>query len=67
VSYVNALSRLINSLPKIASKFAFVNEFSGGPSSVDKNKFSELKKNSFIVKVPEKQGGDKSGTVTFNE
>jgi hypothetical protein len=67
VSYVNAMNRLINSLPKLASKFAFVNEFSGGASSVDKNKFKELKSNNFVVKVPEKQRGDKSGTVTFND
>ncbi len=67
VSYVNALSRLMNSLPKIASKFAFVNEFAGGPSQADKNNFSELQKNNYIVKLPERQGGDKSGTVTFNE
>ena len=66
VSYVNALSRLTNSLPKLASKFAFVNEYSGGASSGDKNKFNDLKSNNFIVKVPEKQRGDKSGTVSFN-
>ncbi len=67
VSYVNGISKLINSLPKLASKFVFVNEFSGGPSSKDKNVFKELKQNNFVVKVPEKQRGDRSGTVTFND
>lgn len=66
VGYVNGIQRLMNTLPKIASKFAFVNEFSGGASQTDRNKFTELKKNNFVVKLPERQGGDKSGTVSFD-
>lgn len=65
VSYINAINKLINSLPKLASKFAFVNEFSGGPNQVDRNKFDDLKKNNFIVKLPAKQGGDGPSSVGF--
>ena len=65
VKYANSINRLINSLPKIASKFAFVNEFSGGPNQSDKNKFSELKKNNFVVKLQSKQSGDGPDTVGF--
>jgi len=65
VSYSNDIHRLINSLPKIASKFVFVNEFSGGASSTDKSKFNQLRENNFVVKLPERQGGDKPRTVSF--
>lgn len=66
VSYSNGISRLISSLPKIASKFVFVNEFSGGASTGDKNNLIELKKNNFVIKLPPRQGKDKSGTVSFD-
>lgn len=66
VSYANGINRLMNSLPKIASKFAFVNEYPGGASRADRNKFVDLKKNNFVVKLPERQGGDKPGSVSFD-
>lgn len=67
VSYVNAINRLTNSLPKLASKFVFVNEFSGGAADNDRSKFRDLRSNNFVLKIPEKQRGDRSGTVTFND
>ena len=66
VAYANNISRLINTLPTISSKFAFVNEFSGGASSGDTSRFNESKDNNFNVKLPERQGGDKPSSVSFD-
>jgi hypothetical protein len=63
VSYVNNINKLIRTLPDLASKFAFVNEFSGGPNQSDKNRFDDLKKNNFIVKLPARQRGDGSSIL----
>lgn len=66
VSIINGLSNLMRVLPKTASQFAFVNEKSGGPSDTDKEKFKELERNGFVVKLPENQMGDRSGRVSFD-
>jgi hypothetical protein len=58
INYINQLSRLISTLPNLASKFAFVNEFSGGANQADKNRFNESKNNNFVVTIPQKQDGD---------
>lgn len=65
VSYINGINKLINNLPTIASKFVFVNEFTGGPNQSDKNKFNDLKNNKFVVKLPSKQGGDSPRGIRF--
>lgn len=68
VSYVNKLQRLRSSLPSLASKFAFVNEFSGGASSSDTKRFNDSKNSNFQVKLPEKGSGDSPDNKTpFNE
>lgn len=66
VGIINGINNLLSSLSKTASKFAFVNENAGGPSDNDKSKFNELKKNNYIVKLPEISRGDKSGKVSFD-
>lgn len=65
VSILSSIQSLMASLPKTASKFAFVNEKPGGPNASDDEKFDDLSSNNFVVKLPESQGGDKSGTVSF--
>lgn len=66
VGIINGISGLLNSLPKTASKFAFVNETAGGASDADKNSFKELKDGGYAVKLPEISRGDKSGKVSFD-
>lgn len=66
ISIINGISSLLNSLPDTASRFAFVNEKSGGATSNERDEFAELKNNGFKVKLPEIQGGDKSGKVSFD-
>lgn len=66
VGIINGISGLLNSLPKTASKFAFVNENAGGASDADKNSFKELKDDGYNVKLPEISRGDKSGKVSFD-
>lgn len=66
IGVINGISGLLNSLPKTASKFAFVNEVAGGPKDADKEKFNESKKNGYKVKLPEISRGDKSGKVSFD-
>lgn len=63
-SYVIDLNKLISNLPKIASKFAFVNEKAGGPSDADKSRHEQIKDNNFVTKpVTPKKGGSEQNTV----
>lgn len=66
VSIINGISALERTLPKTASKLVFLNEKPSGPSSTDKNKFTELRDNKLTVKLPTIQRGDTSGAVTFD-
>jgi hypothetical protein len=66
IGVINGISSLLNSLPKTASKFAFVNEVSGGANDADKERFNESKKDGYKVKMPEVSRGDKSGEVSFD-
>lgn len=66
VIYKNNLNKLRNRIPKLASKFAFVNEFSGGANPEERSKFDELKKNKFVFSPDPVQGGDKPNTVSFD-
>lgn len=68
VSYVNKLQRLRSSLQTLASKFAFVNEFSGGASSSDTRRFNESRESGFVVKIPDTLSGDyPDNTTPFND
>lgn len=63
-SYIIDINKLISSLPKIASKFAFVNEKSGGPSDADKSRHEQIKENNFVTKpVTPKKAGSEQNTV----
>lgn len=66
IGVINGLSSLLNSLPKTASKFAFVNEVAGGANDADKERFNESKGDGYKVKLPEISRGDKSGKVSFD-
>ena len=55
-------------LPDLASKFAFVNEFSGGASESERENFRKIRENKFTVNpVPRSEQGTVPRTVTFNE
>ena len=66
VGYVIELTRMLSQLPTLASKFAFVNEYSNGPSSGDLAKFNVLKSTNFKLPVPPKISGDLSGGISFS-
>jgi len=65
VGIINELQKLINQLPRTASKFAFVNEYANGPSDADRENFKQLKDNRFVVKPQGKQRGDTNRGVSF--
>lgn len=64
----NSIQQLMDRLPDLASKFAFVNEFSGGASESERENFRKIRENKFTVNpVPRSEQGTVPRTVTFNE
>jgi hypothetical protein len=66
IGYVTQLNTFLSRLPSLASKFAFVNEFSGGSSKSELAKFEKLKSSKYKLPVPQKIGGDSSGGISFD-
>lgn len=66
-AYIADVNKLLSSLPKIASKFAFVNEKSNGPSDGDKSRHEKIKNDGFVTKpVTTTKSGNKPNTVNFD-
>lgn len=66
VDYVSKIKRLSNTLPTLASKFAFVNEFSGGPNDADAEKHRKSKSNGYVIELSDVGKGSEPTNVTFN-
>lgn len=66
VGFIMQLNQMLSQLPTLASKFAFVNEYSGGPSKSDIASYSKIKSTGFKLPVPDKLSGDLSGGISFS-
>jgi hypothetical protein len=54
----NQINSLIDTLPDLASKFAFVNEFTGTPPASERDKYRDLAKNNFVVEPTTSDSGN---------
>jgi hypothetical protein len=54
----NQINSLIDTLPDLASKFAFVNEFTGNPPASERDKYRDLAKNNFVVEPTTSDSGN---------